>query len=59
MTQARRQRTNYRRDDLHREPTLSEMLADPIVRARMAVDGVSDDDIVALMRRPRPAAAAA
>lgn len=59
MRQARRKTMNNRKTQLNDEPTLAEMLADPVIRARMAVDGVSDDDITALMRRPWRTGAAA
>lgn len=35
-------------DDLSGEPSLGEVLADPIVRALMARDGVSEDELVQL-----------
>lgn len=35
------------------EPTLREMLADPIVRAVMSRDGVSDQDIASAVGRAR------
>lgn len=35
-------------EDLHVEPSLREMLADPVVQALMARDGVSEEEIVQL-----------
>ena len=35
------------------EPTLDEMLADPVVQLMMTVDGVRPDDLVTLLRRMR------
>jgi len=34
----------------YREPSLEEMLADPIVRALMEADGVDPEDVEALLR---------
>jgi hypothetical protein len=36
---------------LDREPTLSEMLSDPIIRTVMEVDGVNPDELEAMLRR--------
>jgi hypothetical protein len=35
------------------EPTLDEMLAEPVVQLMMTVDGVRPDDVVALLREAR------
>ena len=35
------------------EPTLEEMLAEPVVQLLMTVDGVRPDDVVALLREAR------
>jgi len=35
------------------EPTLEEMLAEPVVQLMMTVDGVRPDDLVTLLRRMR------
>ena len=42
-----------RRHDLHREPALSEMLADPVIQAVMARDNVQASAIVELFRALR------
>jgi hypothetical protein len=34
----------------HREPTLQEMLSDPIVKAVMEADGVDAQEVVVLLR---------
>jgi len=36
----------------YREPSLKEMLADPIIRALMDADGVDPEDVQALFRSP-------
>jgi hypothetical protein len=41
-----------------REPTLADMLADPIVKAVMRADGVDAEDVEALFRRLKPDAVA-
>jgi len=35
------------------EPTLDEMLAEPVVQLMMTVDGVRPDDVVTLLRQMR------
>jgi hypothetical protein len=35
----------------HREPTLDEMLSDPIVRALMEADGVDPQELAATLRQ--------
>ncbi|HUL07528.1 MAG TPA: hypothetical protein VLV76_14415 [Candidatus Acidoferrum sp.] len=35
------------------EPTLEEMLAEPVVQLMMTVDGVRPDDLVTLLREAR------
>ena len=40
---------------LRDEPSIDEILEDPIVRLLMDRDGVSDDELRALSRRCRPA----
>jgi hypothetical protein len=35
------------------EPTLDEMLAEPVVQLMMTVDGVRPDDVVTLLREAR------
>lgn len=40
------------------EPDLAEMLADPVIQAMMAVDGVSRTDIVTLMSEAQERVAA-
>jgi hypothetical protein len=35
------------------EPTLEEMLSDPVVQLMMTVDGVRPDDVVTLLRAAR------
>ena len=35
------------------EPTLEEMLAEPVVQLMMTVDGVHPDDVVTLLRQAR------
>jgi len=35
------------------EPTLEEMLSEPVVQMMMMVDGVQPDDVVTLLRRAR------
>lgn len=43
-----RMRSVHKVDDLSFEPSLREMLADPVMRALMARDGVSEDELVQL-----------
>ena len=38
-------------NSLHGEPTLDEMLSDPIVRAVMEADGINPQELVATLRR--------
>jgi hypothetical protein len=35
----------------HREPTLAEMLSDPVIQSAMAADGVDPGEIEILLRR--------
>jgi|tagenome__1003787_1003787.scaffolds.fasta_scaffold20117898_2 hypothetical protein len=39
----------------HEEPTLDEMLSDPVIEAVMAADGVDAGDVETLVRRVRTA----
>jgi hypothetical protein len=35
----------------HREPTLAEMLSDPVIQSAMAADGVDPGEVEILLRR--------
>ena len=37
----------------HREPTLAEILSDPVIEAAMAADGVDPGEVETLLRRIR------
>lgn len=44
---------SFRRSQVTKEPRLSGLLADPVIRVAMACDGVTEEEVKSLVRRVR------